>query len=174
MAARVYFFSVMGFCLLMAADCLASQGMAREFIPQLYAQASDKAETGTEVREIRIVATDYKYDPARITATPGEKLRVTLANQGSEPHNIEFELPSGEVELEHPLEPGQSQTLDVTAPEKPGEYEYYCPVKNHHQLGMKGTLPPITFGKRVSFRANRYHRRALESRKHTGFRLSLE
>jgi DNA modification methylase len=35
-------------------------------------------------------------------------------------------------------------------------------------------LPPITFGKRASFRAHRCHRRPLEPRKHTGFRHSLE
>jgi plastocyanin len=71
---------------------------------------------------------------------PGQPLRVTLVNRGSVPHNLEFELPTGEVELEQNLPPGERRTLELTAPREPGRYVDYRPVGEHRQRGMEGTL----------------------------------
>ena len=37
------------------------------------------------------------------------------------------------------LQPGQSDTLKVKL-NKPGSYEWYCPIDNHKQMGMKGEI----------------------------------
>lgn len=37
------------------------------------------------------------------------------------------------------IQPGATKTLNVTLP-RPGEYMLYCPVANHEQLGMDGTV----------------------------------
>lgn len=65
---------------------------------------------------------------------------MKLVNKSDHPHNIEFELPSGEKELEKPVPPGESAVLKFTAPPNPGEYTVYCPVANHRERGMTGTL----------------------------------
>lgn len=92
------------------------------------------------VMTISVVATNFNYDPQRLTVAPGEKVKIRLINHGSVKHNIEFELPSGEVEFEQPVPPGQSKTLTLTAPQKPGQYVVYCPVDNHRNKGMTATL----------------------------------
>lgn len=91
-------------------------------------------------RDVEVVATDFDFDPERIQAEPGQELAVKLVNRGNSPHNIEFELPTGEKELENNVPPGQSATLRITAPREPGTYTFYCPVGNHRQRGMEGQL----------------------------------
>lgn len=102
--------------------------------------APSQQETAGEARVIEVIATDFDFDPQRIEVKPGEKVAVKLINKGDRPHNIEFELPSGEEELEQPVKPGETATLRFTAPDKPGEYTSYCPVGNHRERGMTATL----------------------------------
>ena len=89
---------------------------------------------------VRVVATNFEFTPSTITVAPGETVEVQLVNEGSAPHNIEFELPQGEVELDQNVQPGNARTLTFTAPSEPGEYRFYCPVGNHAERGMVGTL----------------------------------
>ena len=91
-------------------------------------------------RTIEITASNMEYSPSEITATPGEQLTIRLVNNGQEAHNIEFELPSGEQELDTNVQPGETATLNITAPDSTGSYTFYCPVENHHQKGMEGKL----------------------------------
>ena len=91
-------------------------------------------------RTVEVVATDFEYTPSRITVDRGQPVTVRLVNRGSSPHNIEFELPAGERELEQNVPPGGTGTLRFTAPQEPGVYEVYCPVANHKGRGMTGTL----------------------------------
>lgn len=87
-----------------------------------------------------MTAADMRFEPSTLTVQPGQKVRVSLTNKGEAPHNVEFELPEGEKEFEENLAPGETKTLEFTAPEKPGEYTFYCPVGNHRERGMTGTL----------------------------------
>lgn len=93
-----------------------------------------------EVLTVTVTAESMAYSPARITAYPGQAIEITLVNKGQEPHNIEFELPSGEVELEENIQPGESARLSLTAPTEVGTYTFYCPVEDHHDKGMEGML----------------------------------
>ena len=93
-----------------------------------------------DARTIEVLAYDYRFEPAKIEVAPGEAVAVKLVNKSDHPHNIEFELPSGEKELEKPVPPGESAVLKFTAPQKPGEYTVYCPVANHKEKGMTGKL----------------------------------
>lgn len=101
---------------------------------------SGGGDASADARTVTVTATDFEFQPRRILVRPGEKLQVKLVNRGSNPHNIEFELPSGEVELEKPVPPGQSKTLTFTAPQEPGVYVLYCPVAQHRARGMEGRL----------------------------------
>ena len=113
---------------------------ASEPLPRTTSSQPPAGQAAQDVRPVEVVATDFAFDPNQIRATPGQKLKVTLVNRGSAPHNIEFELPSGEVEFEKNVPAGESRSLTFTAPQKAGEYVMYCPVGNHRERGMVGKL----------------------------------
>ena len=87
-------------------------------------------------KSIEVVAENLEYKPNELRASPGQQLEVTLINRGKEEHNIEFELPEGDKELASNVQPGNRATLTFKAPQQPGTYTIYCPVKNHKEKGM--------------------------------------
>ena len=78
------------------------------------------------------------FSRSDLTARAGS-VTVTLDNpsENSLPHAIEIEGNGVEEETET-IQPGgrASVTVDLRA----GRYEFYCPVGNHRQQGMEGTL----------------------------------
>ena len=77
-----------------------------------------------------------KFDKTSLSAKPGT-VTVVLDNPSNVPHAIEVEGEGIEEEGETVGKGGVSKvTVDVEA----GEYEYYCPVGNHKDAGMEGTL----------------------------------
>ena len=77
-----------------------------------------------------------KFDKTSLSAKPGT-VTVTMDNPSDVPHAIEVEGKGVEEEGETVGKGGVSKvTVDVKA----GEYEYYCPVGNHQDAGMEGTL----------------------------------
>ncbi len=91
-------------------------------------------------RRVEMIATEFRFDPAVVTALPGERLVIVLFNAGSDLHSLEVELPDREIELDPELLPGEIGELELTAPTILGDFEYYCPMSNHRALGMEGTL----------------------------------
>jgi uncharacterized cupredoxin-like copper-binding protein len=79
-----------------------------------------------------------KFDKSELTAEAG-KVTIVMKNPSSAtaPHAVEIEGQGVEEESEV-VEPGG--TARVTADLEPGEYELYCPVGNHADEGMEGTL----------------------------------
>jgi plastocyanin len=75
------------------------------------------------------------WDPTDLTAPAGE-VSIELVNESSVPHAIEVE--GNGVEEESETVTGANTTLTVEL--EPGEYELYCPVGNHRDQGMDGTL----------------------------------
>ena len=67
------------------------------------------------------------------------KVTVVMKNPSSAtaPHAVEIEGQGVEKESDV-VQPGG--TARVTATLKPGEYEFYCPVGDHAEEGMEGTL----------------------------------
>jgi uncharacterized cupredoxin-like copper-binding protein len=81
--------------------------------------------------------TEFKLTPANPTVKAGT-VRIAVSNAGQTTHQLEVEGPSGEVRSAV-LQPGQSDTLKVKL-DKAGSYEWYCPIDNHKQMGMKGEI----------------------------------
>lgn len=77
-----------------------------------------------------------KFDKTTLESKPG-KATVVLDNPSSVPHAIEVE---GEGLEEEGKTVGKGGVSKVTVDLKAGEYEYYCPVGNHKDAGMEGTL----------------------------------
>jgi len=80
--------------------------------------------------------TDFKIDPGNPTL-PAGKATFEVSNDGQVPHSLEIEGGGAEFATEV-LQGGDSATLEADL--KAGEYEWYCPVGNHADMGMKGTL----------------------------------
>jgi uncharacterized cupredoxin-like copper-binding protein len=94
---------------------------------------------GAAVETVDVTETEFKLDPANPTIDKTGEVVFRVANEGSIEHSLEVEGPSGESELEKNVKPGESATLSVNL-DKPGKYEWYCPVGNHRQQGMEGQV----------------------------------
>jgi plastocyanin len=86
--------------------------------------------------KIDVSETDFALSPANPTVKPGT-VTINATNDGQTVHAIEIEGPKGEVKS-NDLSPGGKAT--VTAELPPGTYEWYCPIANHKDLGMKGEI----------------------------------
>jgi plastocyanin len=75
------------------------------------------------------------WDKTELSAKAG-KVTLKIVNESDIPHAIEVE--GNGVEEETDTVTGEN--AEVTVDLKPGKYEYYCPVGDHKQQGMKGTL----------------------------------
>ena len=122
-------------------------------------------------RTIEIIGTDdMKYSVTKITASPGEALRIKLTSKGVIPkvamaHNFvllkagtnaqkfveagaadratDFIAPSMKAQVIAATRlagPGETVYVNFKAPDKAGNYTYLCTFSGHFQAGMKGVL----------------------------------
>jgi plastocyanin len=77
-----------------------------------------------------------KFDKSSLTAKAG-KVTIVMDNPSDLPHAVEIEGNGVEVAGDTVMKGGVSK---ASADLKAGEYEYYCPVGNHKDAGMEGTL----------------------------------
>src|SRR5215207_4621013 len=77
-----------------------------------------------------------KFDKSTLEAKAG-KVTITMDNPSDLPHAVEIEGNGVEVAGDTVMKGGVSEaSADLQA----GEYEFYCPVGNHKDAGMEGTL----------------------------------
>ncbi len=81
--------------------------------------------------------TEFKFSDAKPTAKAGT-VTFEVKNAGKTVHALEVEGPGEEAKTGN-VSPGGSETLKVKL-DKPGKYEFYCPVDGHKDLGMKGEI----------------------------------
>lgn len=93
-----------------------------------------------DLTQVEVVAANLQFSPSEIKAKPGERLQITLVNNGDVPYSIKFDLPNGEQELREPVPPGRKAALIFTAPEKAGTYAFYSPMTNQRGRGVTGSL----------------------------------
>lgn len=103
------------------------------------ATAQEEA-TDPDLTQLEVVAANLQFTPNEIKAKPGERLQITLVNNGDVPYSIKFELPDGEQELREPVPPGRKAALIFTAPDKVGTYAYFSPMTNQRGRGVSGNL----------------------------------
>jgi len=87
-------------------------------------------------RPVSVVGTEFRFTPSSIRVRAGETT-FRLRNEGAAPHALEVEGQGIEEET-RVIQGGQ--TAELTVDLEPGEYVIYCPVGNHRQMGMEGTL----------------------------------
>jgi len=94
--------------------------------------------SGKAASTVNVSETEFKLDPASPKIAKAGVVEFKVKNDGKLAHALEVEGPGGEVKTDS-IEPGQVATLKADLG-KPGSYEWYCPVDNHKQQGMEGTI----------------------------------
>jgi plastocyanin/quercetin dioxygenase-like cupin family protein len=104
-----------------------------------------EVEPAGEAATVAVELSEFEIDmPETLPAGP---TTFVVTNVGTIVHNFEVEGEGIEVALDAPLSPGESASLTVDL--VPGTYEVYCPVANHHDLGMVVELT-VTEGEDVA------------------------
>lgn len=76
-----------------------------------------------------------EFDKTSLKAKAGT-VTITFDNPAQVPHAVEVEGNGVEEETDTITDGSAKLTVDL----EPGEYEFYCPVGNHQEAGMEGTL----------------------------------
>jgi uncharacterized cupredoxin-like copper-binding protein len=90
------------------------------------------------VKKIVISETEFKLDPSSVKLDKPGTYVFEVKNDGSIDHALEIEGQGIEEETTT-VGPGEEAEVRV-AITKPGEYEMYCPIGNHRDQGMEGTV----------------------------------
>lgn len=94
------------------------------------------------VKMVDVSATEYRFEPAEITASPGDTIRFEQA--GQMPHNVEFkDVPEGSnlgAAVMGPFLTALGQTYDLVVDTRfvQGAYDIVCTP--HQTMGMTGTI----------------------------------
>jgi uncharacterized cupredoxin-like copper-binding protein len=89
---------------------------------------------------LEVSETEYQLDPSSLEVDSTGEVTIRVTNDGSETHAFEVENDDAGIEEEtEDIAPGESAelTVDLSAD---GSYEIYCPIEDHRERGMEGTL----------------------------------
>lgn len=109
------------------------------FIPpatQLTNPQSATSSGTSQVTQVEVMGSDFKFNPAQISLQAGEKVKLIFKNTGEARHDFVIEGLNTRTKL---IAPGTSDTVEFTAPDT-GTYTFYCSVPGHRQAGMEGKL----------------------------------
>jgi uncharacterized cupredoxin-like copper-binding protein len=92
----------------------------------------------TPLQIIQVNETEMSLDPSEITLQQPGAYVFRAVNVGDVVHSLRIEGNGIEEQQTRDIEPGESADLTVTL--GPGTYELDCPVDNHEELGMRGSV----------------------------------
>jgi plastocyanin len=93
---------------------------------------------GAAVATIKVAETEFHLSPANPSVAKAGVVEFQVVNAGKVAHALEVEGPGGEVETDR-IEPGADATLKADLG-KAGRYEWYCPIGDHRDRGMRGEI----------------------------------
>jgi uncharacterized cupredoxin-like copper-binding protein len=126
------FATIVGVCLLFLGSLLvASCNPAEEVESEVQEGVEEPIDT------IEVQETEFSLDPSEITLDQPGTYVFRAVNSGRDEHALEIEGEGIEEETEE-IPPGESTELEVNL--DPGTYKLYCPVGNHEERGMTGTI----------------------------------
>jgi uncharacterized cupredoxin-like copper-binding protein len=121
------------------------------FLTILMSMLAACAKSGPSTK-INFTMTDFAFNPSEFTVPAGEEITLHVTHQGTMEHSfiiMKYEKDAGvmfddedkvNIFWEVDLQPGDSETVIFTAPEKPGTYQVICGMPGHLQSGMIGKL----------------------------------
>src|SRR3989338_1794486 len=87
-----------------------------------------------ELKEFTVEGSEYKFSPASITVSQGDKVKITFKNVGSIGHNFVI----GDLGVSTRVIPaGSTETVKLIA-DRSGTFAFYCSVPGHRPVGMEG------------------------------------
>ena len=91
---------------------------------------------------VRITAQDFRFTPVTVHLTAPSPIRLTIVNEGREPHEFESSLLAHRVdrssESSTSVRVAPNQRTDVMIRTIPGTYIFYCRIRGH--ASMSGTI----------------------------------
>ena len=108
----------------------------------------------TEPRTLTVNLTEFQFQPAEITVSVGQPIKLVLKNNGTvlhdfvstdalvevmEEHGAEHDMAGMETNMHAAVEAGQQSTLEFKATQA-GTYTFYCNIAGHREAGMVGKL----------------------------------
>lgn len=96
----------------------------------------EEASSGEAAATVDVSETDFALEPQDATVDESGAIEFAVANDGETDHALEIEADPEAVS--DTIAPGEETSF--TAELEPGEYKWYCPIANHEDLGMVGTL----------------------------------
>lgn len=88
-----------------------------------------------DAKEIIVEGSNYSFTPNKITVKKGEKTRVVFKNKDG---IHDFRVDELGI-MTAAVRSGEEDFVEFT-PQKTGQFEFYCSVDGHRQMGMIGTL----------------------------------
>ena len=93
--------------------------------------------TGASRETIELAATDFAFDPSTVEVDEAGVYSFRIVNRGESMHALEVEGQGMEAATS---EVGPGESAEVKVELKAGRYELYCPVGNHREMGMEGSV----------------------------------
>lgn len=98
--------------------------------------AADQSDSDSNVKSFMVSGTNFSFSPSRITVKKGDLVKITLKSETGM-HDLKIDEYNVATKILRASDP--AETIEFVA-DKVGEFEYYCSVGTHRQMGMVGTL----------------------------------
>ncbi len=96
----------------------------------------EDVETPDDEVTIEVSGKNFEFTPSEITVKQGQTVTINFTSEDGGPHDLvidEFDVATEQVAS------GETSSVTFVA-DQAGEFEYYCSVGNHREMGMVGTL----------------------------------
>ena len=121
---------------------VTAPGLAVAAPPAAVQAQAQAAPAASAPAEVKVVATELKFNQPTIQAKVGQPIKIVLDNNGAIEHDIAFPTVKADkpgASLKAVAKAGQTATLEFT-PTAKGSYEYICTIPGHREAGMKGKI----------------------------------
>lgn len=89
-----------------------------------------------QAQTIMMDGSEFKYEPAIISAKVGQPVAVIYKNVGQYPHDFVIDELSVKSQV---IKAGETGTFTFT-PSSAGTFAFYCSLPNHRENGMHGVI----------------------------------
>lgn len=116
-------------------DSSTSKASSSGGADKLSGKVNDKGtKSVTGKTQLEVEMDDFYFNPTYIKASPGQKVKVELNNEGSATHTFT----SSALGVDQEVAPGTKKTISVTVPDTAGLTEFHCNF--HSSMGMRGAF----------------------------------